>query len=42
MSTATTANPVKSPEEALAAALPTGDVHTDRDFRLAVFGLADI
>jgi hypothetical protein len=31
---------VKSDGEALAAALPTGDVHTDRDFRLAVFGLA--
>jgi hypothetical protein len=31
---------VKSPEGALAQALPTGDIHTDRDFRLAVFGLA--
>jgi hypothetical protein len=31
---------VKSTEEALAAALPAGDVHSDQDFRLAVFGLA--
>jgi hypothetical protein len=32
--------PVMTPEAALAAALPAGDVHTDQDFRLAVFTLA--
>jgi hypothetical protein len=31
---------VKSAEGALASALPTGEVRTDTDFRLAVFGLA--
>jgi hypothetical protein len=31
---------VISAEGAVAAALPTGGVHADRDFRLAVFGLA--
>jgi hypothetical protein len=40
MNTANTENAVKSPEEAVEAALPAGGVRTDRDFRLAVFGLA--